>query len=105
MKIKKIVKNSLIFSLLGIKRNLMALLGIIILVVLNALFLFSFNGMLLPLGVAFPFLILFAHGSFMATYASYYKIKEIMIDPYYENLENAEDAEESFEEEEETEIE
>ncbi len=96
LKIKKIVKNSLIFSLLGIKRNLMALLGIIILVVLNALFLFSFNGMLLPLGVAFPFLILFAHGSFMATYASYYKIKEIMIDPYYESLQNEEDDGEEF---------
>ncbi len=91
LKIKKLIKNSLIFSLLGFKRNILALLGIFLLVILNLLFLYSFNGMLLPLGVAFPFLILFSHGSFMATYASYYKIKEIMIDPYQDEDEEETD--------------
>ena len=76
------MKNSLIFALLGLKRNLLAFLGILLLVILNLSFLYGFNGLLLPLGVAFPFLILFSHGAFMATFASYYKIKEIMIDPY-----------------------
>ena len=36
LKIFKIIKNSLIFSLLGIKRNILAFLGIIILVFFEA---------------------------------------------------------------------
>ena len=77
----KILKNSLIFSMLGLKRNLMALLGILALVLINVLCIFGFGGILLPIGIAFPFMILFSHSAFMATYAAYFKIKEIMIDP------------------------
>ncbi|MFA5561028.1 MAG: DUF624 domain-containing protein [Eubacteriales bacterium] len=76
----KILKNSLIFSILGAKRNLLAFIGILLLVALNFLFLFGLGGLLLPLAVAFPLLFLFSHASFMSTYAAYYKIKEFMID-------------------------
>ena len=80
----KIIKNSLIFALVGWKRNFLALFGMLILVFFNVLFIFGFGGVLLPVGIAFPLIALLSHSYFMATYASYYKIKEIMIDPYYD---------------------
>ena len=47
----------------------------------------------LPIGIIIPFVLLFADCSFMACYAAFPKIKEIMIDPYYE-----EDDDEDYEE-------
>ena len=78
----KILKNALIFSLLGFKRNLVAMLGIILCVLLEIGFIFGFGGILLPFGIALPFLILFSMLSYVKVYAAYFKIKEIMIDPY-----------------------
>jgi len=80
----KIFKNSMIFTLLGFKRNLMALIGIILVLFLEVLFLFGTGGVLVPFAVAGPLVILFSSFSYMKVYASYYKIKEIMIDPYME---------------------
>ena len=80
----KIFKNSMIFALLGIKRNFMALLGIIIVLLLEILFLFGSGGVLVPFAVAGPLVIFFSSFAFMKVYASYYKIKEVMIDPYKE---------------------
>lgn len=82
LKVFKILKNSLIFSLLGLKRNLMALLGIILGLVLEMICLFGAGGILIPFAVGLPLLILIAMFSYMKVYASYFKIKEIMIDPY-----------------------
>ena len=78
----KIFKNSLIFALIGFKRNIMALLGVILLIFIEILLLLGTGGMLLPLAVAAPLAILFSTFSFMKIYASYFKIKSIMIDPY-----------------------
>lgn len=78
----KILKNSLIFALLGVKRNLMALLGIIIALALEVLFVFSAGGILMPVGVAMPLILLFSLSAYMKVFAAYYKIKEVMIDPY-----------------------
>lgn len=78
----KMFKNSLIFSLLGFKRNILALLGIIFLLFVEVLLLFGTGGILVPLAVAAPLAILFSTFSYMKVYASYFKIKEIMIDPY-----------------------
>ncbi len=93
LKTFKLLKNSLIFALLGFKRNILAFLGSLILVLLNLLFLFGFGGRLLPLAIAFPMILLFSHTTFMGTYASYYKINEIMIQPYLQS--QAEEAEET----------
>ena len=82
LSIFKMIKNSLIFSLLGIKRNVLALLGIILLLFIEFLFLFGSGGILLPFAVAAPLAILFSTFAYMKVYASYFKIKEIMIDPY-----------------------
>ena len=78
----KIFKNSLIFALVGFKRNILAVLGILILAVLEVLFLVGLNGILIVLAVAMPLTVLFSTSAYMKVYASYYKIKEIMIDPY-----------------------
>ena len=82
LSVYKIVKNSLNFTLLGLKRNFAALFGIILLLFFEVFFLFGSGGVLMPLAVAAPLTILFSTFAFMKVYASYYKIKEIMIDPY-----------------------
>ncbi|MDY3846090.1 MAG: DUF624 domain-containing protein [Eubacteriales bacterium] len=82
--IGKILKNSLIFVILGIKRNIVALIGIILLVLAEFLLLFGTGGILVPLGIALPLLLLFSLVSFMKCYAAYFKMKEVMIDPYYD---------------------
>ena len=84
LSIFKIIKNSMIFSLLGIKRNVVALFGILVVIFIEILFLFGTAGVLVPVAVAAPLAILFSSFAFMKVYASYYKIKEIMIDPYKE---------------------
>jgi len=79
LSIRKLLKNALIFSVIGFKRNILAVLGIALALMLNYYALMVF----IPIGVILPFIILFAAGSFMAAYAAFPKIKEIMIDPYY----------------------
>ena len=76
----KILKNSLIFALLGIKRNIVALLGVILCVAFEIMFFMV--AALLPVAVAAPLAVLFASLAYIKVYAAYFKIKEIMIDPY-----------------------
>lgn len=78
----KIIKNSLIFALLGFKQNILALLGIILLVGLNVSLFAVFGGYLISFAVALPLLLLLASCAYMKVYAAYFKIKKIMIDPY-----------------------
>ena len=101
LSIRKLLKNSLIFSILGLKRNILALLGTLLFVFLNIMFLFGLGGYFLFLGIAMPLLFLFAHVKFMGTYAAYYKVKEIMIDPLQEEQSEDEYDEEGDEEAEE----
>ena len=94
----KIIKNSLIFALVGFKRNIVAFLGMAICILLEVLFLFGANGILMPLAVAAPLAILFSTLAYMKVFAAYYKVKEIMIDPYYD--EHPEERPEGFTDEE-----
>ncbi len=80
----KMIKNSLIFALLGIKRNVLALLGMALLIVFEIMLLFGTGFILLPLAIGLPLIILVSTFAYIKVYASYYKIKEIMIDPYVE---------------------
>ena len=82
LSIFKILKNSLIFALLGIKRNFIAFLGILLGLLLEVALIFGFGGILLPFGVAAPLAILFSSLAYMKVFAAYFKIKEVMIDPY-----------------------
>ncbi|MCL1792843.1 MAG: DUF624 domain-containing protein [Oscillospiraceae bacterium] len=75
----KLIKNSLILALLGIKRNFMAILGIAALMLLYVVvFIFS-----IPFGIIAPFFLLISNGSFIACFAAYPNVKKYMIDPYY----------------------
>ncbi len=94
LSIFKMLKNALIFSLLGIKRNLVAFLGILLLVLLEILLVFTASGILIPLAVTLPMIIMISGCAYMKVFAAYYKIKEIMIDPYL-----AEHPEEALDEE------
>ena len=94
----KMLKNSLIFSLLGFKRNIVALFGILLCIVLEVMFLLGLGGVLVPLAIAAPLAIMFSTLAYMKVYASYFKIKEVMIDPYYE--EHPEERPETYEDEE-----
>ena len=78
----KILKNSLIFALLGLKRNILALLGCATLILFELMFVFGAGGILISLGVAMPLAIMLSLMAYMKVYASYFKIKEVIIDPY-----------------------
>ena len=80
LSVTKILKNSMIFALLGVKRNILALLGITLILVFEVMF-FMVTA-LQPVAVAAPLAVLFSTLAYMKVYAAYFKIKEIMIDPY-----------------------
>ncbi len=83
----KIFKNSFIFALVGMKRNIVALLGIALTILINVIIYVYF----LPLGGLLPFFITVALTSFIGIYAAYPNIKKIMIDPYYKSTDHIDD--------------
>ncbi|MBR6644403.1 MAG: DUF624 domain-containing protein [Clostridia bacterium] len=88
LSIYKMFKNGLIFVFIGLKRNIPAILGMLLVIAFN---IFIFIGFL-PVGIVLPFVLTFATCAYIGVYAAYPKIKEIMIDPYYN--ENGEETEE-----------
>ena len=70
--------------MLGIKRNLMGLLGVILFVLLQALLFVVFA--MTPLGVAIPLIVMLMYfivvNAFTAAYAAYPIIDRYMIEPY-----------------------
>ena len=95
----KLFKNAFIFTFAGIKRNILGLLGIVAAVAVNAFFVFVF----IPLGAILPFVLTMAVCWYIGVYAAYPKIKEVMIDPYYDengdplaSAEEKEDADEKI---------
>ena len=80
MKLGKIFKNALIFTVMGFKRNLLALLGIALLTGLFAV-LIIFFGQIIPAFYIIPFLCLLGFCGFMYTFAAYPVIEKYMIAP------------------------
>lgn len=80
LKLFKILKNSLIFVLLALGRNLIALVGVALAVVINYGIVLAF----VPVGVVLPFILTISVCMFIYTYAAWPKIKKVMIDPYYD---------------------
>ena len=78
LSIKKILKNSFIFSIIGFKRNIVGFLGILGIVCTNYYIFLVF----MPLGTLLPFMITLATCGFVSAYCAYPNIKKIMIDPY-----------------------
>lgn len=79
IKIKKIFKNALIFSILGIKRNLMAFLGIAILIAINV----ALAVVLMPIGIVVPLILpliyLLPSINLLISYGAYPVIEKYMI--------------------------
>lgn len=90
LKTFKIIKNALIFSILGIKRNILAVLGIVLLVALHV----SLSIVLLPLGISLPLILPIVYAiattAFMAAYAAYPTIDKYMIAPYADEKDDEE---------------
>lgn len=78
IKFGKMLKNALIFVVLGLKRNVLAILWIATLCALN-FFIFLFYP---PLGIALPLLYVLSVSLFTMTYAAYPVIERYMITPY-----------------------
>ena len=92
----KILKNALIFTVLGIKRNIMAILGIVLLAVIHV----ALVVLLLPLGVAIPLVLplvyIFSLIGFITTYAAFPVIDKYMIQPYLASHPKHEEGAEDF---------
>ncbi len=82
----QIIKNSVIFCLLGFWRNLAMFASICFLIFM----VFWLGSLFMPIFVISLFILVFATSSFMGTYAAYPKIKQYMIDPYYTKAEQKE---------------
>jgi uncharacterized membrane protein YesL len=82
LSIRKLIKNAFIFATVGIKRNLMLILGVVILAVFHGVLLFFAIPYGLAMFLVIPFFYLFALLSFMGTYAVYPVIDRYMIRPY-----------------------
>ena len=87
LSIFKMLKNALIFSLIGFKRNITAVIGMLLFCMMCYAVLLIY----VPLGLLTPILLIFGSCGFMATYAAYPKIKQVMIDPYYTEPEEEDD--------------
>lgn len=81
MKLSKLFKNALIFTVLGIKRNVLALIGL----ALVTAFAVALIVLLLPVGlgvtIVLPLVYYLGVCAFIYTYAAYPVIKKYMIDP------------------------
>ena len=78
IKFGKMLKNALIFIVLGLKRNVLAIAWILALYALNFFILMLY----LPLGIALPILYILSVSLFTMTYAAYPVIERYMITPY-----------------------
>ncbi len=82
--VRKILKNALIFTTLGIKRNLMGTLGLILLTAINLGFILLLmpTGGVIGAGLILPVLHYLAVAGFIKVYAAYPIIDRYMIAPY-----------------------
>jgi len=87
LSIRKILKNALIFSVLGIKRSIMAIIGLVLFGALQFVLFMVFQ--LTPLGIALPLILMLLYflgvTSFTCAYAAYPTIERYMIDPYLDD--------------------
>ncbi len=87
----KMFKNGLIFSTLGLKRNVMAALGKVLINIVNIALIM----LLLPLNIAVPLVLplvyYFATSAYISAYAYYPVIEKYMITPYKDPDEAQED--------------
>ena len=82
LSIIKILKNSLIFTVLGIKRNVMALLGLVVVILLHLVLIVMFLSIGISIPLVLPLFYIMSLIGFITTYAAYPVIDKYMIAPY-----------------------
>ena len=81
----KLYKNAFILAFLGVKRNIAAVGGILLFVLLcGVIFMFS-----VPFGITLPFFFLMSNASFAACFAAWANVKKYMIDPFDDDRRNS----------------
>ena len=93
LSVRKLLKNALIFALLGVKRNLMGLLGLIVLIGGSLAIIIPSLGAGFSLPLILPIFYLPALCGFVTSYAAFPIIQRYMIDPYMQPDDEAEDEE------------
>ena len=88
MKIGKILKNALIFTILGIKRNIMALIGLVVITAIALGTIIIFLPMGLGVTLVLPLIYYLGICCFIYTFAAYPIIKKYMIDPVVNTADN-----------------
>ena len=81
IKLSKAIKNAFIFTVLGIKRNLLALLGLLLVTAFAVSLIVIFLPMGLGVTIVLPLIYYLGVCAFIYTYAAYPVIKKYMIDP------------------------
>ncbi|MBO4343163.1 MAG: DUF624 domain-containing protein [Clostridia bacterium] len=93
LSVYKIFKNAFLFSILGIKRNILGFLGKLILLFVNVIIFVN-----MPMvGILLALIITLASCAFIGAYAAYPVIKKYMITPYYKDEEVYESYDKIFE--------
>ena len=82
LSVRKILKNALIFTVLGIKRNVLAVLGIVLFLAVHILLIKVFLSMGITIPIILPFFYAMAIMKFITTYAAFPVIEKYMITPY-----------------------
>lgn len=81
IKLTKMFKNALIFTVLGIKRNILALIGLAIVTAIAVVPMLFFVQVGLGIAIVLPLIYYLGVCAFIYTYAAYPVIKKYMIDP------------------------
>ena len=92
LSIRKILKNALIFTALGIKRNLMGALGIVGLTAVNVVLFFALININIAIPLILPVIYYLSFTAFTSAYAAYPVIERYMITPYQTDADEEEEA-------------
>ena len=87
LSIFKMFKNAILFTVLGLKRNLVGFVAIAIVIGLN----YAIFAVYPPIGVVLPFIYTVALCGFISVYCVFPVIKKYMIDPYYKEIKASEE--------------
>ena len=82
LSIRKILKNALIFTVLGVKRNVLAIVGLVLFIAIHAVLIMTFLSMGITIPIILPFFYAMAIIKFITTYAAFPIIEKYMITPY-----------------------
>ena len=84
----KMIKNAFIFTALGIKRNVMAFLGIAVIIAINVALILLLAPLNIILPLVLPLFYFLATAGFIFTYAAYPVIEKYMIEPDLQAADN-----------------